>query len=396
MNGKFKINFKLEFAIIFFIVLAFSQLLLARNTQAQNNQLKPEKPCLAGDNNNSDTGSTFDLKENYNNSITYSSRQNNKGINPIQIGQVSDFNLKTSIYADNAPLAPSFWLKAVHPEFSLTAQKSNRQIIEVIGGADSVGPLLNQMELIFTRVGVDDLSQILSDKTRILAIDCCGEPYISDKLIIANNSGIANDTLKPIHRKDWPIIRQWVENGGYLLATDWTLDNFLSQAFPGYLSYQGNNGMANIVQALPKGQYRSVFGQTVNVNSGSLVTSLRSLDVMFLGEGLLVPVSVTGQDPALFNGTRGLPNNWAMAGLLGVQVDGASGLRVLVEPVAVKPYSELGPIACEFSCGKGHVLYLTGHFCNRINNANFNIIRMDLKTAMFTNFIILGLEDNLK
>ncbi len=417
---------KILFIIIVFYIITLNQFTLADTTLKPEKQLKLETPFPAPTNsdnctNNQNTPINTTSNNNSNqpadnkaacqvdspnnsivdndNSLNISSLSEARTVqiqNNTNSNQNNTFKLHASNYALNAPSDPNFWLKTIHPEFALRAQKSVLQILEVKGGADTIAPLLSQMSVLFKQINVDELLDCLSAKTKVLAIDCCGMPDKSDHLVVINNTSQSNNNIKPIPQEDWPAIRQWIKNGGYLLATDWTLDNFLSHAFPGYLSYQGNNDSAGITQRLPKGQYRSIFGQTVNNNSGSLFCSLRTLDVMFLKEGLLVPVETTDLDPALLNGTKNMPHNWALAGCLGVKIENPNRVKVLVQPMPIAPYPVLGAIACEFSYGNGHVLYLAGHFCDKLNGLNWQVIRMDLKTALFTNYIILGLESNLE
>ena len=128
-----------------------------------------------------------------------------------------------------------------------------------------------------------------------------------------------------IDRSRLPAIRDFVGRGGYLLSTDWALDGFLANTFPGYIRW--NKG----------------------VNRTDIYDS-----------------RVIGNDSPLY---RGLVRHawWKLdeSSHL-VAVSKPQSVKILVQSarLAGEDPSRQGIMACAFPFGKGYVLHMVGHFDN--------------------------------
>jgi hypothetical protein len=89
------------------------------------------------------------------------------------------------------------------------------EVLAVEGSYDHVESVLDLIGLRHERVNVKRLSQTKLDKRRVLLVNCSSEAPTEGSL---------------------ERIRRFVENGGYLLTTDWAIENVVRRAFPGYIA----------------------------------------------------------------------------------------------------------------------------------------------------------------
>ncbi|MFW9970009.1 MAG: hypothetical protein ACFFDF_07390 [Candidatus Odinarchaeota archaeon] len=88
-------------------------------------------------------------------------------------------------------------------------------IIIVAGAYDKIELVLNLIKVPYVLIQPPELSQIELNPEQILIINCPGNVY--------------EDSL--------PKIKEFVNKGGFLFTTDWTLLNILEKIFPRYLKY---------------------------------------------------------------------------------------------------------------------------------------------------------------
>jgi hypothetical protein len=231
------------------------------------------------------------------------------------------------------------WLEQNHPAFALaTSAQASRNLVEIKGAWDDSSTTLRALGIRHQTIKGGALRDYPLDGVKVMVINCPGKVPV--------------EALQKI--------RNFVAGGGFLLSTDWALENVVQRAFPGYVAYNDAKASQTMVDA-----------------------------------------TVQDLDPVLFKGgvTRAY---W--------KVDDGSELVRVLKPQAVRVLvtsSQLsnddpdhrGILAVNFAFGKGQVLHLVGHFDN---NAGFGFrntlpdpapgIGISLRQAMATNFIVEGLS----
>jgi len=157
-------------------------------------------------------------------------------------------------------------------------------------------------------------------------------------------------------------VRHFVENGGYLITTDWTLGGCLQDIFPGYVSWNGAYSHQGIVD-----------GITVEPDN-ELLTRGPALAPWVLDDKSEI-----------------------------VRLNELNPVDVLVRSRALSADdpANLGVLAVTFNPGKGKVLHLVGHFNNNTNLA-FNSALPDpapgstisLRQIIALNFVAEALKIN--
>ncbi|CAN5296999.1 hypothetical protein BH10CYA1_BH10CYA1_28910 [soil metagenome] len=229
------------------------------------------------------------------------------------------------------------WLDKAHPGVLLTVSNSPGSVIVVKGRWDDSGRTLRALGIQYERVGSGDLKDMPLDNVKVLIVDCAGSAP----------------------RESFQRIRDFVVRGGYLLATDWALDNLIEKAFPGYVEYDRKKNAEAIYDAY-----------------------------------------VVNPEPVLF--ANAVTNaHWKM--------DESSHLLRVVKPGSVRvlarsrklekedPGSQ-GVLAVVFPFGKGYVMHMVGHFDNngffKFTNAlpdPAQAIGISLRQALASNFVVAGL-----
>lgn len=231
------------------------------------------------------------------------------------------------------------WLERNHQAFALsTSTMSSRNLVEIKGAWDDSARTLNALGLRHQSIKGGGLRSYPLDGVKVMVINCPGK--------------VPGDVLQKI--------RNFVANGGYLLTTDWSLENVVERAFPGYVAYNGAKASQTMVDA-----------------------------------------EVKDIDPVLFKGavTRAY---WKVDdGSELVRVLKPQAVRVLVQSAQLSSDDpdHRGILAVNFAFGRGQVLHLVGHFDNNAGLGFRNTlpdpapgIGISLRQAMATNFIVEGLS----
>ncbi len=231
------------------------------------------------------------------------------------------------------------WLERAHAGESTKFSKNT--IVEIKGKWDDCGHILRNFGLPFTKITQNELPSTDLTGTKILTINCgC----------VLNQAAIVT-------------VRRFVENGGYLLSTDWALDSCLQKAFPGYVEWNSNETEKGVVDAV-----------------------------------------VVDRDPILLAGVPKVAH-WQLEDKSQmVRVIKGRSVQVLARSreLASQDQDRLGILALSFPFGQGRVLHLVGHFDNNAN-LSFNtalpdpapIIGIGLRQAIAANFIMAALHGDV-
>lgn len=238
-----------------------------------------------------------------------------------------------------APEVFRAWIDKAHPGFVLSvSSNAPGSLIEVKGRWDDAGRTLRALGIPYQRVGGGDLKDMPLDGVKVVVVDCAGN----------------------VPKESFQRIRDFVSRGGYLLTTDWALDNLVEKAFPGYIEYDRKKNSDPIYDAY-----------------------------------------VVNPEPVLF--ANAVTNaHWKM--------DEASHLMRVLKPGSVRVLARSrqleredpggqGVLAVTFSFGRGHVMHMVGHFDN---NGFFKFtnslpdpapaIGISLRQALASNFVVAGLS----
>ena len=229
------------------------------------------------------------------------------------------------------------WLETTHPQFALNSSKiSSGDVIDVTGHWDDAGKTLAKLGIPCTRISTGDLRNYPLDHAKVLIINCAGF----------------------VNRDCLQRIRDFVVAGGYLLTTDWALDNVVQRAFPGYIAYNHKrNGKLEYV------------------------------------------AEVSDPDPILFQNTVSSAHWKCETGCHLVAVQKQDAVRTIVRSRALAGEDGEGVLAATFPFGHGQVLHLVGHFDN--NQGMFRmgdtlpdpapVIGIALRQAIASNFVVAGI-----
>jgi hypothetical protein len=229
------------------------------------------------------------------------------------------------------------WLDKAHPGALLTVNDTPGSVIEVKGRWDDSGRTLRALGIQYERIGSGDLRDLPLDKVKLLVVNCAGT----------------------VPKEAYQRIRDFVARGGYLLATDWALDNLIEKTFPGYIEYDRKKNEEAIYDAY-----------------------------------------VVNPDPIMF--ANAVTNaHWKM--------DEASHLLRVLKPGSVRVLARSrqlekedpggqGVLAVTFSFGRGYVMHMTGHFDNngffKFTNSLPDpapVIGISLRQALAANFVVAAL-----
>ena len=209
-------------------------------------------------------------------------------------------------------------------------------VVEVGGHWDDAGKSLRKFGIESTHISTGNLLTYPLKNTKVLIINCAGF----------------------VNRDCYQRIRDFVSHGGYLLTTDWALDNALQGAFPGYVAYnhKKNNHLAYVAE-------------------------------------------VTDPDPVLCRNTVSSANWKCENSCHLVTVLKPRVVRVIVRSRELAGEDGEGVLALTFPFGRGHVLHMVGHFDN--NQGMFRggdtlpdpapVIGIALRQAIAANFVVAGL-----
>jgi hypothetical protein len=228
------------------------------------------------------------------------------------------------------------WLQETHPELKAVANKL--AIIEVKGQWDDSGHVLHYFGLPATKVNTNVVNKFDFSHSNVVIVDCAGN--------------LNQDAIE--------ALRSFVWNGGYLVSTDWALDNFVVRAFPGAIEWNGGYSYPDLVDAI-----------CVDFGTDYL-------------KGC-VPVARWKLDDKCQT----------------VQVVRPEYVHVLVRSrmLSRQDPDGLGILAATFQYGKGQVLHVVGHFDINSSGTFTNSlpdpaprIGIGLRQAIIANFIVKGLQ----
>lgn len=252
---------------------------------------------------------------------------------PVAPAMPTTFHMKAAQEQIVEPIVFRNWIEKSHPELKGGLVKQREQVIEVKGRWDDSGHALRSFGLGYTKVPVNRIAAYDLSKAKILIIDCAGE--------------VPTDAHEPI--------RNFVFNGGFLLTTDWALDNFLQKAIPGFVDWGGDdNPDSRVVDSF-------VSDTTTPFTKDTVPRAYWKLDKKSKNMRIVNPrkVKVLARSRLMMN-------------------ENGSG----------------GDLAATFRYGKGRVLHMVGHFDNNSDRAFNNMlpdpaptIGISLRQAIAANFV---------
>jgi hypothetical protein len=227
------------------------------------------------------------------------------------------------------------WIEKSHPEL-MTVSLNAGQILVVKGQWDNSARTLDKFRIPYQRIGAREMKDIPLDRVKVVIVDCSG--YLP--------------------RESFQRLRDWVAAGGYLITTDWALDNTLQKTFPGYV----------------------VWNHRLN------------RDGMYEAEAV-------DPDPILFRNAVAVANWRTEQECHLCSVLKPDAVRVLVRSRKLAGEDGQGVLAVTFPFGRGQVLHLVGHFDNNPMTFHFGnslpdpapVIGISLRQAIAANFVVAGL-----
>jgi len=242
-----------------------------------------------------------------------------------------------TVYAD--PKAFKAWLTATNPGVLENATKE--QVVEIKGEWDDCAHALRTFGIPYTRVPAKKFSELNLDRVKIVVVNC--EGHLPNEAILS--------------------LRRYVAMGGYLLTTDWALQNVVEKAFP----------------------------RTVRWYEGCYTSD---------SSNRIVPAVVVGQDPDMIAGIPPV-GHWQLVKKSQVaQIVDPSKVKVLARTrLMSEDPNGLGILAVVIEHGTGRIMHLVGHFDNSIEMASNSSLpdpapglALSLRQALAANFIAQALK----
>lgn len=241
------------------------------------------------------------------------------------------------------------WIDQTHPQFTLSAENSvPSRVINIKGQWDDSTKPMHSLGIRHVSLREKDLRSVPLDGVRVIVVNCAG--YLPKEAL--------------------QRVRDFVGRGGYLISTDWALENTTARAFPGFIGWSGEK-------------------------TGNAITDAYVID----------------KDPSLFNGVPVRRATWKLdRGSQQIKILNPQRVRVLVRSsrmakrdvnlLAYPDKSYAGALAVEFSFGRGKVLHVISHYDNNADSFRANTlpdpvpeIGISLRQALITNFIVEALKD---
>ncbi|MBX9687909.1 MAG: hypothetical protein K2X27_14480 [Candidatus Obscuribacterales bacterium] len=207
------------------------------------------------------------------------------------------------------------FLEKNHPGTVLSAA-SAQDLVLAKGRWDDSSKPLRAYGLSFQSIKTKQLEDYSLSNCKVLILDCAGE----------------------IPRAAVQKVRDFVGNGGYLISTDWALQNVIERAFPGFVQWSGDKTDGVITDAF-------------------VIEADPSLLKGFSGRRFTWKLDRQSQCVRILNPSR--VHIIARSSRLAHQ---DSQYRVLPDQI------QAGALALEFEFGRGKVLHLVGHFDNCSNS----------------------------
>jgi hypothetical protein len=129
--------------------------------------------------------------------------------------KLGDFKKMEQAYKASSKILEKRMAKERPKDFDILRKVKESSIIIVSGSYDKIELVLEMIKVPFILIEPHEVSQIKLRPDQILIINCPGN--------------VNEDAL--------PKIKEFVNNGGFLFTTDWTLQTILEKIFPRYLKY---------------------------------------------------------------------------------------------------------------------------------------------------------------
>jgi hypothetical protein len=179
----------------------------------------------------------------------------------------------------------------------------NRSDIVVVRGEyDRVQDVLNAMELPHMRINPREVDQIKFNPSQVVFINCPGN---------LSREGIIR-------------IRNFVEEGGFLVTTDWALKNVIEPAFPGMMRYNEKPTKDDVVR----------------------------IEILDDGHKFLEGLLSSDEDPQW----------WLEGSSYPIEIIDKENVEVLITSKEMKDKYGEAPIAVSFNHGKGSVFHIVSHY----------------------------------
>ncbi len=258
------------------------------------------------------------------------------------VGDVADTLLKQAPIIGRAKVihlsADVFrnWMKQNWPKLSVTDLKPQDTVV-VKGRYDHAEHILDSCHIPYVTGDNSNLPNRLA-KATLVVINCPGE--LSDESIVA--------------------VRQYLDQGGYLLTTDWSLSGCLQKICPGYVYWDGAYSTSEVVDGV------------VVVPDSELVR----------GANPTAPWKLDDKSELVKPGAR-------------------KSLQVLARSrtLSYQDTVSLGVLALTFDYGRGHVLHTIGHVDNNTDLASQSVLpdpsprtTISLRQVISLNFIMNALS----
>ncbi|CAN5561206.1 hypothetical protein BH10CYA1_BH10CYA1_26140 [soil metagenome] len=228
------------------------------------------------------------------------------------------------------------WIKQNWPKLSVGDLKAPDTVV-VKGRYDHAEHVLDSCRIPYVTGDNSNLANRLSHAT-LLVINCPG--VLTDESIV--------------------VIRQYLESGGYLLTTDWSLSGCLQKICPGYVYWDGGYSTSEVVDGV------------VVVPDSELVR----------GANPFAPWKLDDKSELVKPGAR-------------------KSLQVLARSRTLSSQDTvgLGVLALTFDYGNGHVLHTIGHVDNNTDLASQSVLpdpspqtTVSLRQVISLNFIMNALS----
>lgn len=230
------------------------------------------------------------------------------------------------------------WLEQSHPDFALrTSTISSASVLEVKGVYDNSSRTLRSLGIPFEQVAGRDLVDMPLAGVKVIVVNCPGR----------------------VPQQAFQNVRDFVARGGYLLTTDWSSDNLVERAFPGYIQWDRHTNKQSVYDAQIVRSDPALFARTVTNASWK----------MDIDSHMIRPLN--------------------------------ENVRVLAisKQLAVEDQGSRGVLAVVFPFGRGYVLHMVGHFDNNTILPFRNmlsdpapVIGISLRQAIAANFVVAALS----
>ncbi len=187
-------------------------------------------------------------------------------------------------------------------DFAILKKVKESEIVVVRGTYDHVETVLSAVKVPHLVISPEDMDNVELNAGQLLLINCPGQ--LSDKAI--------------------EKVRKFVNAGGFLFTTDWSLQNVLEKAFPGFVEYTRKP-----------------------TNDDVVAVRILKEDHTFLQH-----VKSTGDNPRW----------WLEGSSYPIHILDKKKVEVLMESDEMKRKYGEAPIAIHFKYGDGQVLHIVSHY----------------------------------